>query len=103
MPESHVLLEVDDPAGRRVVLSQEAWLHIVQEHEEVAPHQAAVMAVVVEPDYREEDVRPARERFWRRGLGPSRWLFVVIDFGEQPGRVVTAFGRRAGPSGWWKT
>jgi hypothetical protein len=30
-------------------------------------------------------------------------LFVVVDFGERPARVVTAFGRRDDPPGWSKT
>jgi hypothetical protein len=69
----------------------------------MAPHQTDVMAGVVEPEHRDEDLRPGRERFWRRGRGPSRWLFVVVDFGERPARVVTAFGRRDDPRGCWKT
>jgi hypothetical protein len=103
MPERRVLLEENDPDGRRVVLDVEGWRHIVGEHIEMARHQAAVMSAVARPDHRDEDRRPLRERFWRRGLGPSRWLFVVVDFGESPARVVTAFGRRDDPPGWWTT
>lgn len=33
-------------------------------------------------------------------LGPSRWLLVVIDFGQAPARVVTAFGNRRDLAGW---
>ena len=103
MPESGVLLEVDDPDGRRVVLDEEGWLHIVREHSEMAAHKGDVMAAIAGPDHRSQDLRPARERFWRRGASPSRWLFVVVDFGERPTRVVTAFGRRDDPPGWSKT
>ena len=63
----------------------------------------AVMSAIARPDHRENDWRPARERFWRQGLGPSRWLFVVVDFAERPARVVPAFGRRDDPPGWWTT
>ena len=66
----------------------------------MAPHQAALMATIAHPDHLEDDPRPGRERFWRELLGPSRWLFVVVDFDESPARVVTAFGRRDDPPGW---
>jgi hypothetical protein len=92
-----------DPDGRRVVLDEVGWSHITTEHPELAPHQGAVLRVVADPDHREDDVRPGRERFWRERIGPSRWLFVVVDFYEVPARVVTAFGRRDDPSGWLRT
>jgi hypothetical protein len=103
MPEPRVLREEEDRDGRRVVLDEEGWRHIVREHVEMGSHQAAVMSAIARPDHRENDWRPARERFWRQGLGPSRWLFVVVDFAESPARVVTAFGRRDDPPGWWTT
>ncbi len=92
-----------DPEGRPVVLDIHGWRHILNEHAEMAPHQAAIMAAIAHPDHREDDPRSGRERYWREGFGPSRWLFVVVDFGETPGRVVTAFGRRDDPPGWWTT
>ena len=95
------LLEERDPDGRRVVLDENGWEHIVHEHAEMASYQAGVMAAVARPDHRDVDQRPGRERFWRRGVGPSRWLFVVVDFGDSPARVVRAFGRRDDPPGWW--
>jgi hypothetical protein len=70
---------------------------------EMAQHQAGVMRAVARPGHRDEDPRPAREQFWRQGLGPSRWLFVVVDFGASPACVVTAFGRRDDPPGRWTT
>jgi len=100
MPDQRVLLEEEDPDGRRVVLDDDAWRHVLNEHAEMAPHQAALMATVAHPDHLEDDPRPGRERFWRELLGPSRWLFVVVDFDESPARVVTAFGRRDDPPGW---
>jgi hypothetical protein len=96
------LLEDRDPDGRPVVLDEDGWEHIVNEHAEMASYQVALMAAVARPDHRDEDPRPGRERFWRRGVGPSRWLFVVVDFGDSPARVVTAFGRRDDPPGWWR-
>ena len=92
-----------DPDGRRVVLDDVGWSHITNGHPELAAHQAAILKAVVDPDHREDDLRPGRERFWRARIGPSRWLFVVVDFNEIPARVVTAFGRRDDPPGWWTT
>jgi hypothetical protein len=95
-----VLAEVLDPDGRRVVLDDRGWTHVVDEHGEMAAHRDAVIATVAAPHHRLRDPRPSRERFWRRGLGPSRWLLVVVDFSGQPARVVTAYGNRKDPAGW---
>jgi hypothetical protein len=67
-----VLGDVFDPGGRRVVLDDGGWAHIVAEHSEMAVHREAVLATVTQPHHRGPDRRPLRERFWRRGLGPTR-------------------------------
>lgn len=95
-----VLAEVLDPDGRRVELTEERWGHILAEHGEMAVHRDGVLATVGAPEHRDPDPRPGRERYWRRGLGPSRWLLAVIDFETDPARVVTAFGNRKDPPGW---
>lgn len=92
--------EAVDPDGRRVVLDIAAWRHIIEEHQELARDREAVFATVAAPDHRGPDPRPGRERYWRRGLGPSRWLMVVVDFDSVPARVVTAYGNRKDPPGW---
>lgn len=92
--------ETVDPDGRRVVLNVAGWRHIVDEHGELEPHRDAILAIVAAPDHRGTDPRPGRERYWRRGLGPSRWLMVVVDFAAVPARVVTAYGNRKDPPGW---
>ena len=40
------------------------------------------------------------ERFYGRDLGPSRWLYVVVDFSLPEARVVTAYGSRKAPRHW---
>jgi len=40
------------------------------------------------------DERPGRERYVRRDVGPSRFLTVVVEFADDEGVVVTAFGHR---------
>lgn len=95
-----VLAEVHDPDGRRVELTAERWGHILDEHPEMSGHHDAVLATVTAPEHRGPDPRPQRMRYWRRGLGPSRWLLAVIDFGSDPARIVTAYGNRKDPPGW---
>jgi hypothetical protein len=95
-----ILAELVDPDGRRVVLDERGWTHVIDEHGEMGAHRDAVIATVTAPHHRRPDPRPPRERFWRRGLGPSRWLLVVVDFSVQPGRVVTAYGNRKDPPDW---
>lgn len=91
---------VVDPDGRHVVLDAAGWRHIVDEHGELAPLREGVLSAVALPDHRTPDPRPGRERYWRRGLGPSRWLMVVVDFTSVPARIVTAYGNRKDPPGW---
>ncbi len=95
-----VIEEATDPDGRRVILDQHGWDHVVTEHDEMTPHRTAVMATITSPEHRQPDPRAGRERYWRRGLGPSRWLLVVVDFDVDPARVVTAYGNRKDPPGW---
>lgn len=50
------------------------------------------------PDYREDDPRPGRERFYRQNaLVPGRWLRVVVDFNDLPGWLVTALVQDSDP------
>ena len=86
MTDPPAIREQHDPGGRRVVLDADGWRHVLDEHPELAPYAASILATVAEPDFRESDPRPGRERFWRERLGPSRWLFVVVGFAEHPAR-----------------
>lgn len=91
-----------DPDGREVVLT-EFWLaHIVRldGHPELRSRQSNVLSMVERPDHREADPRPGRERFWREGVGPSRWLRVILDFNRKPAVIVTAFPKRVDPPEW---
>lgn len=106
MSDRTILAETTTLDGLRVVLYEDTWRdHVLDEqsgHVELAPHLDAVLATVSTPDHREPDQRHARERFYRRGAGPSRWLMVVVSFEEEPARIVTAFGYGHGrsPAGW---
>lgn len=97
--EERPLGQTRDSEGRTVVLDEEGWAHILHEHPELAPYREEIMLTVSSPDQRCPDPRPGRERCYRRNLGPSRWLFVVVQCDETPARVVTAYANRKDPPG----
>lgn len=60
-----------------------------------------VMQTVATPDHVEDDpVREQRTRYFRRHVGPSRWLLVVVSYEQVPARVISAFAHRRDPSSW---
>jgi hypothetical protein len=101
-----ILAETTIPEGTRVVLFEDTWrLHVLNPdhgHAELEPHLKAVLAALSSPDHREPDGWPDRERFFKRDVGPSRWLMVVVDSEKEPARIVTALGYGHGrsPDGW---
>ncbi len=100
-----ICAETTTPESIRVVLFEDTWKeHILENgrHEELATHLDAVLAAVLAPDRREPDRRSNRERFHKQDAGPSRWLMVVVEFEDDPARIVTAYGRGHGksPTGW---
>jgi hypothetical protein len=95
-----ILAAVTDPDGREVVLTEDGWAHIAGGHSDLGLPPDAVLDVVRSPDHREDDPIAGRERFWRRNVGPSRWLRVVVDFAVQPAVIVTAFADRVDPKDW---
>jgi hypothetical protein len=102
MTERPILTEAQTPEGVRVVLFLDTWLrHIIAPeigHTELEPHLSAVLATVTTPDRREAADRPGRTRFFKRGVGPSSWLLVVVEYEAEPARIVTALGYRRGPA-----
>jgi hypothetical protein len=82
---------VIDPDGRRVVFDAGSHLHLAQGRRPwPLDHLETILTMVARPDYREDDPRPGRERFYRQNaLQPGRWMRVVLDFNDEPGWVVT--------------
>jgi len=95
-----VLAAVEDPDGRRVELTAERWeAHVLVEHPEMAPYSGVVMATIAQPDDREHDPAPGRERYWRQDIGgPARWMFVVVDFDVEPAEVVNCLRKDRRPA-----
>jgi hypothetical protein len=60
----------------------------------------AVIETVERPDHVEPDALPARTRFYRRNVGPSRWLMAVVSYEQQPARIITALANRKDPRRW---
>jgi hypothetical protein len=98
MAEEGLRAKVIEPDGRTVVLRDEQWEHIRAGHPQMARYERAVMETITHPDDRRADPRPGRERYFGSGKGPSRWLRVIVDFNDDPGWVVTAFGHDEEPS-----
>jgi len=89
-----------DPDGRVVVLTEKAWAHILEGHPDLERSRPAILRVVANPDHRSPDpVYSNRERLYRKEIGPSKWLVVVVEHSDES-RVITAFGSRNDPHGW---
>ena len=97
---SEVSAQVEDPDGRAVVFDAGTRLHLALARPELADEADLILAVVAQPDHREPDPRPGRERFYRRDLDGRRWLRVIVDFTEEPAWVVTAFVQQNPPRNW---
>jgi hypothetical protein len=86
-----------DPEGRLVELTNERWAHIVGGHPELAPHLIAVVGAVRAPTHRRAGPRDGEEWFYLEGVGPSRFLKVVVAYDGSRGFIITAFARRSMP------
>jgi len=75
-----VLAATLDPDGRRVVLLEDRWRHIKEDHAELGRHMREIMSAVREPDRRMEGRKPGEEWFFLEGAGPARWLEVVVHY-----------------------
>jgi hypothetical protein len=92
-----ILVTLTDPSGRRVVLDERGWRHITLDHPELRVHQMTIRQAVEEPAFRHRGRRPNEEWFYLEGVGPSKFLKVVVRYSAGGGRIVTAFPRRSVP------
>ena len=84
-----VLAHVVDPDARRVELTAERWEHIVDNHAghpELAAYRRDVMLAVSEPHEQRPGRRDNEQWYFRRDVGPSRWLQVVVASRHHPQR-----------------
>ncbi len=73
-------------------------MHVLEDHPELIELIDEVMGVVPDPEVITPDRDRGRWRYWKTGVGPSRWLFVVVEWRTPIPYLVTAFGKRKGPS-----
>jgi hypothetical protein len=102
MENEPIIAEAIDPDGRRVVLADVVWREkIVRDHPEIDAHMPDVLRAVTKPDHSAMDpIFGARTRYYARGVGPSRWLLVVVSYEQVPARIVSAFANRKDPRSW---
>jgi hypothetical protein len=90
LKQSRFIATIQDRLGRIVVLERDRWEH-VQEHEQLDGHELAVMRAVEQADRSRAGSFPGSEVIYGRGLGPARWLAVVVEYDGLKGRVITAY------------
>ncbi len=88
-----------DPDGRLVVFDAGSRLHLAYRRPWLLDHIDVIMGTIARPDHRVLDPVPGRERFYRQHIEPNRWLRVVVDFSEDPARVVTVVVQDNDPRG----
>jgi hypothetical protein len=81
-----------------VALTDQVWRRVTEDEPALAHYLSDVMRVVTRPDFVTPGETAGHQRFWRRSLGPSRWLAVVVD--QDAELVVTASAHETDPPGW---
>jgi hypothetical protein len=95
--DDRLVWETIDPQGRRVVLTHLRWLHICARHGELDLEPDVLLDAVARPDRRAPGRGRSEEWFYRHGVGPSRWIRVVVHYEQERSLIVTAFPRRSFP------
>ncbi len=91
---------VADPVfGRRVSAPDRMFTKVARDHEDVAGlSRRAVLETVAKADAHRTGNVPSRHLYYRRGMGPSRWLCVVVQYDHRGiGEAFTAFAVRRLP------
>lgn len=91
-----VWLDPEDP-GRTIELWAEdlAYVHAKKGREALTVRD--IGEVVTQPDIRVPDLPSGRERLYRRSVGPTTWLSVVVDWTRRRGRVYNVIPKRRVP------
>ena len=72
-------------------------MHVLHGHPEISPFLEEILGTVPEPDVITPDRHRGRWRYWQAGAGPSRWLYVVMEWNAVQPHVVTAYAKRKDP------
>lgn len=97
-----IIGEAIDPDGAHVILLARVWNDkVLRDHVELDGYMREVLRAVGAPDHIEPDpTYERRKRLHLRGVGPSRWLLVVVSYEQEPARIISAFGNRKDPRSW---
>lgn len=90
--------ETNDPEGRRIVLVEERWQHVLARHADLGPRLDAILDAVRVPDTRMPGREDAEHWFLRHVPGRLPWLQVVVHYERDEGWITTAFRRRSLPT-----
>jgi hypothetical protein len=66
-------------------------VHVIKQHPELASMIDDVLDIVTRPDVITPDPEASRWRYWRAGVGPTRWVGVVVVWSASPPFIITAF------------
>ena len=88
-----MLAATRDPDGRRVVLTEDRWQHIKDEHPILVRRMREIMAAVREPTRRLPGHAASEEWYFASEALPRTWLQVVVHYEGGEGWIVTAFPR----------
>lgn len=97
MPEvpDDLIATMTDPQGRTVWLTQRGWDHAQTGHPEIRLPDLKRAVETAEKRTRGRFVDT--EKLWARGVGPARWLVVVVAYEGRVGRVKTALAHTKDP------
>lgn len=80
------------------MLSEERWRHICDAHPELEAYRADLLRAIGGTEHVVPGRTTGEEWFYAEGVGPSRWLKIVVSFADgDTGRIITAFARRRRP------
>jgi sarcosine oxidase gamma subunit len=102
MEDQSTIGETVDPESSRIVLLDPLWSgKIVRAHPGIERYLTDILRAVAAPDHVAQDPAfAARTRYYARGVGPGRWLMVVVSYEQTPARIVSAFANRKDPRSW---
>ncbi|HJS96847.1 MAG TPA: hypothetical protein VJ741_21445 [Solirubrobacteraceae bacterium] len=90
-----IVLRTRTAEDAEVVLPAIVYAKILEEHPNVADLEL-IDRTIRQPDERRPDVRPGRERFFRRE--DRVWALAMVEFGQAPAIIVTVFSAATEPS-----
>jgi hypothetical protein len=86
-----IIASITDRIGGTIVLEHERWEHICKRHRQLDGYEIAVMTAIENADKTKMGNTPNSRVIYAEGIGPARWLAVVVEYDGLNGHVVTAY------------